>query len=100
MPVRYSEERVHAEEQTQRPLRKFLAQLGQRIDGVGSACAAHLAIIDHEGRLVRHRRAHHGHAQLRIGERAFAMRRIACRQEPDFGSFSDCQSSKAVRRCP
>ena len=41
VPVRQAEEGVHAQQQAQRALRKFLAQLGQRIDRVGRArCAA------------------------------------------------------------
>ena len=63
------------------------AQLGQRVDGVGRARAAHFAIVDDERRLVGHRRAHHGDAQRSIGQRAFAMRRIARRQEAHFGEL-------------
>ena len=59
MPVRQSEKCVHAEQQAQRALRKFLAQLGQRVDGVGGARAAHFAIVDDERGLIGDRRAHH-----------------------------------------
>ena len=63
------------------------AQLGQRVDGVGRARAAHLAIVHDEGGLVGHRGAHHCHAQRSIGQRAFAVRRIARRQETHFGEL-------------
>ena len=63
------------------------AQLGQRVDGVGRAGAAHFAIVHDESRLVGHRGAHHRHAQRSIRQRAFAMRWIARRKETHFGEL-------------
>ena len=87
VPVRQAQERIHAEQQTQRPARKFGAQLGQRVDGVGRSRAANLAIVDDECGLAGHRGTHHRHAQRGIGERALAMRRAASRQEAHLGEL-------------
>src|ERR1700758_2625247 len=85
VPAGQAEEGVHPEQQTQRALRVLAAQLGERVDRVRHAGAAHFAVVDHEARLIGDRRLDHLQAQLRGRVQMIAVRGTAGRQEAHLG---------------
>src|SRR5580658_4468420 len=48
VPLGQAQECVHADDETETSVRILMSQLGQGLDGVGGACLANLAIVDHE----------------------------------------------------
>ena len=52
VPVRQAEKSVHSKQQTQGALRKFPAQLGERVERVGRARAPDLAIVGPNARVL------------------------------------------------
>src|SRR5690606_16268977 len=81
MPVRQAQERVHAEQQAERPRAVFRAKALERIDRVGDAAACDLAVVRDEPFVTRNGRLNHAQAQLRLRDRRAAMRRRADRHE-------------------
>src|ERR1700722_16408007 len=84
MPFRQAQEGVHTDDQAEAAVRILVTQLRQGLDRVGRAGLAHLTIVDDETGLAVGCRLHHLQAQLRIGERLIAVRRIAGREKPNF----------------
>src|SRR5690606_25960636 len=81
MPLRQAQERVHAEQQAERPRAVFRAKALERIDRVGDAAACDLAVVRDEPFVTRNGRLNHAQAQLRLRDRRAAMRRRADRHE-------------------
>ena len=101
MPLGQAEERVHADDQTERVERMLGTQLAQRQHRVGRALAPHLAIVDDEARLA----GGSPRAPLRAaGRRRRAVTRDAAGRLPARSALSAsrnaCSISNAVRRWP
>ena len=83
VPFGQAQKGVHADDEAQAPVRILVAQLAERLDRIGWAFLAHLAIVDHEPGLAGGRELDHLEPQLRIGDGLIAVRRIARGQESD-----------------
>ena len=81
--------------------RILAAQLGERIDRVGHAAAAHLAVVHHEARLVGDRRpAPCARAARRVAYSWSRCGGLPVGRNRTSASCSSCHSSNAVRRWP
>jgi len=86
MPGVEFEDRIAADHPHQRRMRaEFVAQLAQRVDGVGRACAAQLAPVDDQSGLAVHRKREHLRPLLRIRVRRALVRRIGGGQQVHVG---------------
>ena len=84
MPLGQTEEGIHADNETEAPVRILMPQLGQGLHGIRWPLLAHLAVIDGEARLTFDRQLDHLQALLGAGKGLVPVRRIARRQETNF----------------
>ncbi len=100
VPGRKSEKRVHTDNQTQRTVRKFLAQRGNRIDRVRRAATAQLAVISRKPVLRGNRNFNETKALLGRCIGNAAVRRIAAWHETHLGKIQRLQHFECGPQVP
>jgi len=101
MPACQPQECVHTNNQTQRCIRAFFTNLGQRVDCVRRPCTPKFAVVDDEPGLSLRCKSDHLQPHSGRRERLSTMRWITAGHEPDFAEAQrlqhfECRSQVSV----